>query len=319
MIRQFIVPLLALLLTGIALPAAAQDTAKPAAVLEPARLTEKEWKALEGYFSSTANPAMKVQFTASGEFLYGKLLWNNGDIHLVPKSPLVFVSKEMENGEPLRITFHRDPSGDVNELDVSGKDTWRREKDYKPDVKKEIPHTPELIRQYAGLYQAANRPEILMRISENDNHLQTKQLWNDAGLTYIPISDSNFYSAVAPNYTIDFHRDGNGKVVGMTTFKTDQWIKKGLPHYTDAGMKALSGDYVSKDDPDNSISLSGKGNQVTLTQLWDKKVIVLDGIADNYYYNEKESFPLLLVKDGQGHVTRVVVLTQDVFMRKDSK
>lgn len=303
-----------------------QDTAKPASAAggpapaeQVVRLTEKEWKALEGYFSSTANPSLKVQFTATSEFLYAKLLWNNGDLHFFPQSPLSFVSNEKEDGEPLRITFHRDPSGEVNEVEVAGQGAWKREKDYKPDVKNEIPHTPELIRQYAGLYQASTRPEIFMRISENNNHLQTKQLWNDGSLSYFPISDSSFYSAVAPNYTLDFHRDGNGKVVGMTAFKTDQWIKKESPHYTDEGMKALSGDYISKDDPDNSIRISGKGNQITVTQLWDKKMIVLDGIADNYFYNEKESFPLLLVKDGQGHVTSVVILTQDVFTRKGSK
>ena len=115
------------------LAASAQDST--------AHLTEKEWKALEGYFGHTLNPNLHVQFIPSGNILLAKTLWNNGEVHLVPQSPMNFTSREMEDGKPISLSFHRDSTGEINLLDVSGLGKWRREKNFKPDPTTEIPHT----------------------------------------------------------------------------------------------------------------------------------------------------------------------------------
>ncbi|HEY1212305.1 MAG TPA: hypothetical protein VGE93_01610, partial [Bryobacteraceae bacterium] len=81
------------------------------------------------------------------------------------------------------------------------------------------------------------------------------------------------------------------------------------------GEKALTSTYTSKDDPDNRIRLSVRGNQLVVTQLWDKKEIPLDALAENYFYNTPESYSLLIKKDDTGAVTGVLILGTDLFTK----
>jgi len=315
MLKILFLPIVVALTTTT--PCLAQDTAKTST---PAvRLSENQWKSLLGYFSSPQNKEMKVQFITDGQLLTARLLWNGATIHLVPSSPLTFTSKEMEHDEPIRLTFHQDAKGVVNEVEVDKNGVWTREKDYTPDPpKKEIPHTPEMIRSFAGLYQNPDNKTLLLRLTEKDNHLWLKQLWNDVELSFTPFSDTSFFSPAAPQFIMDFQKDDKGQVIKMTAFKRDRWLKVPPPHLTAAQLNALNGTYISKDDPDNTIRLAGKGNQLTLTQLWDKKEIVLDPLADDYFYNIKDSYPVVVQKDGSGKVTGIIVLNTNTFIKKDA-
>jgi len=289
-------------------PCLAQDTSKPGAATPAAQLSEKEWKALEGFF------------TADGGMLVAKLLWNGGVVHLVPSSPLTFTSKEMEHDEPIRLTFFRDPSGEVNKVEVDKNGIWTRAKNYTPDPpKKEITRTPEQLKPFEGLYQAQFNKTLFLQFTVRDNHLLLRQQWNNVELSFSAVNDTNFFAPAAPNFTIDFQKDEKGNVTKMTAFKRDQWLRKLRPHFTDDQIKALNGVYVSKDDPDNTIRLTGKGDQLILTQLWDRKELVLDALADDYFYNPKESYPLVVLKDDKGNITSIIVLTTNTFIKKEEK
>jgi len=321
---------LAISITAITVnPCIAQDTTKPGATkpgaatpaaAPAAQLSEKEWKALEGFFTSPQNQEMKVQFTASDGMLVAKLLWNGGVVHLVPSTPLTFTSKEMEHDEPIRLTFHRDPSGVVNQVEVDKNGVWTRAKNYTPDPpKKEIARTPEQLKPFEGLYQAQYNKTLFLQFTIRDNHLLSHQQWNDIELTFSAVNDTSFFSPAAPNFTLDFQKDGKGNVVKMIAFKRDLWLRKLRPHFTDEQLKVLSGVYVSKDDPDNAMRLTAKADQLILTQLWDKKEIVLDALADDYFYNAKESYPLVVMKDDKGDITSIIVLTTNTFVKKEGK
>jgi hypothetical protein len=296
----------------------AQDTTKVAVAAPSVQLSETEWKSVTGYFSSPQNQDMKVEFTTADGLLVAKLLWNGSVIHLVPSSPLTFTSKEMEHDEPIRLTFRRDASGEVNELEVDKQGVWKRVRNYKADPpKQEMAHTPDQIKPFEGLYQAKFNPTLFLKSNERDNHLWLKQLWDGGEVAFTMISDTGFYAPAAPQFNLEFHKDQKGVVTGMTAFKRDEWIKKEKPHFTTGEMNALNGEYVSKDDPDNSIRISVKGDQLVLTQLWDKKEHVLDALADIYFYNAKESYPLVVMKDPSGKITGLVVLTTNTFIRKN--
>jgi len=307
--------------TAIAVtPCLAQDTAKPGAAMPAAQLSEKEWKALEGFFVSPQNQEMKVQFTAADGMLVAKLLWNGGLVHLVPSTPLTFTSKEMEHDEPIRLTFRRDPSGDVNQVEVDKNGVWTRTKNYTPDPpKKEIARTPEQLKPYEGLYQAQYNKTLFLQFKVRDNHLLAHQQWNDVELSFSAANDTSFFAPAAPNFTLDFQKDEKGMVVKMIAFRRDLWLRKRRPHFTDAQRNALDGVYISKDDPDNTIRLTAKGDQLTLTQLWDKKDRVLDALADDYFYDAKESYPLVVMKDDKGNINSVIVLTTNTFVKKEGK
>lgn len=300
-------------------PCHAQDTTKPGAAAPAAQLSEKEWKALEGFFYSPQNHDMKVQFTVDGGMLVAKLLWNGGVIHLVPSSPLTFTSKEMEHDEPIRLAFRRDSSGEVNQVEVDKNGVWVRIKNYTPEVKKEMPHTPEQIKPYEGLYQAQDNKTLFIQFTVRDNHLWSFQQWNKIELSFSPVNDTSFFAPAAPNFTLDFQKDEKGNVVKMIAFRQQTWVRKHRPHFTGEQIKALNGAYVSKDDPDNTIRLTAKGDQLILTQLWDKKEWILDALADDYFYNAKESYPLVVLKDDKGNITSIIVLTTNTFVKKEEK
>lgn len=284
--------------------------------MQAVQLSKGDWEALVGYFTSSQNPDMTVGFTASDGMLVAKLLWNSSEIHLVPTSPLTFISKEKENGQPIQLVFFRDSSGGINRVQANKEMVLVRNRNYKAVVKKIMPHTPEMLKQFEGLYQAKFNPTLFLQMTERDNFLWIKQYWDNSELSFAPESDSGFYSPAVPHFTMDFEKDEKGNVVGMTAFKRDHWMKKETPHLTAAQLAALSGIYVSKDDPDNSVRFSAKGSQLILTQLWDKKEIVLDAKTDLYFYNQKESYPAVFLKDSKGDITSVVLLTTTTFIRK---
>jgi hypothetical protein len=226
----------------------------------------------------------------------------------------------MEHDEPIRLTFHREPSGEVNQVEVDKNGVWTRTKNYTPDPpKKEIALTPEQLKPFEGLYQAQYNKILFLQFTVRDNHLLSHQQWNNVELSFSAVNDTSFFAPAAPNFTLDFQKDEKGNVVKMTAFKHDLWLRKQRPHLTDAQFKALNGVYVSKDDPDNTLRLTGKGDQLVLTQLWDKKEWVLDALADDYFYNAKESYPLVVMKGDKGNITSINVLTTNTFVKKEEK
>src|ERR1700722_16990207 len=72
------------------------------------RLSPDQLKAFEGFFQSSQNKDMVVQFIASDTALNAKLLWNNGDVDLIPESQWGFVSREGGDQGPIPLVFHKD-------------------------------------------------------------------------------------------------------------------------------------------------------------------------------------------------------------------
>jgi hypothetical protein len=291
--------LLAVFLGGSALPATAQDTA------------------VAGYYSSSDKKPLTIRFFFENGTLVAHMLWNGGLVHFVADSPLVYTGNEIG----LHFKFRKSPAGEVDQAELNG-GVWTKVQTYSGPVTpapKQVQVSPARMKPYEGLYQSSNDPARFFRVFIKDDHLWSRQEWDGGEVPYAAASDSGFFIAAAPQFWLDFSRDEKGNVTGMTRFKEEKWTKRDRTPLTEADRQALNGDYVSKDDPDNSIRLSVAGDQVTLTQLWDNKKLVLDEQTNSYFYNSKEKYPLVVLKDEQGHVTRVVILTQDVFTRKDSK
>lgn len=292
--------------------AAAQSTTQTAA-----QLSEAEWKAVEGVFALDQDKEKKVQFKASGGMLVGKLLWNGGEVHLIPSSPLAFTSKESEDGEPIKLHFLRDSAGQLNRVDVGKNGTLTRVKNYQPDPpKKEMAHTPEQLKPFEGLFRLQQDPSRFIQFTVKGNSLILKQHWDGNEEPFQPGSEMAFFAPAFPNFTLDFKKDEKGNITSVLAFKHDNWIKVKAPQLTGEQWKAVAGTYISKDDPDNGIRLTEHDNHLLLTQLWDKKVITLDPLADEYFYNTPQSYPLLVRKDDKGNITGVLILGMDLFLRK---
>ncbi len=315
--------IIALACPGFGLFGAASATAQAVqkdSAAATVKLSPEQLKAFEGYFQSSQNKDNVVQFSVMENCLFAKLLLNNGEAHLVPESVLGFVSKEGGDEGPIHLVFHKDSTGVVNQVNVANNGVWNRIKDYKQVmkeqvVKKEMEHTPAQLARFRGLYQAQEDNSRFLQFSVKDNDLVLKQLWDGNEISFVPESELSFFSRQLPKFTLDFSGDKDGIIIQVLAFKRDVWIKTNKPALTPAILKSYEGEYRSQDDPDNEIRITATDSNIVVRQLWDKKDRMLQPLTENYFNNQDRSFPLVIVKDQQGKVTQVVLLTGNIFKK----
>jgi hypothetical protein len=311
--RYRLITLLLATTLSLATRTRAQDTSsssKPSV-----QLGESQWKAVVGVFQSPQNAEMKVRFSVAENRLLAELLWNGGALKLVPESATAFTSIQMEDGEAIHITFHNDSAGRYTAVDVAKNGTWKRVYDYKSaPAKQAMAHTPEQLKRFEGVYHMPDREYMFISLLVKDNTLVLKQHWDNNELSFQPDTDSSFFMVGQPMFTLDFKKDAGGKITGFTAFKRDVWKRTVKPTLTTAQLAALAGKYRSKDDPDNLIELSALDNHLIVKQLWDKKQITLDALADGYFYNDAESYSLQQTKDRDGNPA-ILLLGMDFFER----
>lgn len=278
-------------------------------------LSKQDWEAVTGIFQSAQNGDMNVQFTVFNNVLVAKLLWNNNEMHLTPESPLVFVSKEKEHDEPIRITFVRDSSGAINQVNVADNGVWKRNNNYKPLVKKEIEHTPDQLKQFEGLYQLQEDATRFIEFSVKGSDLVLKQGWDGETRNFVPESAMDFFIKDFPQFTLNFSKDKDGNVNQVIAFKRDVWIKAKKASLSAGQLRLYVGKFRSNDDPDNEVELAVIKDHLVLKQLWDKKEITLEPKTDTYFYNDAESYPVVVIKNKDGAVTQVVILGTSIFSK----
>jgi hypothetical protein len=279
------------------------------------KLSRDQLKTFEGFFQSPQNKDLVVQFSAVDNGLFARLLWNNGELHLTPESSMGFVSKEAGDEGPVHIVFQKDSTGLVNQVNLVKSAPWTRIKDYKPVVKKEMDHTPAQLLRFRGLYQLQGDNTRFVQFSVKDNNLVLKQLWDGNEISFLPESELSFFSKQIPQFSLDFSKDKDGIITQMVAFKQDVWIKTNKPALTPAILKTYEGKYRSQDDPDNEIRITATDSNIVVRQLWDKKDRILDPLTTIYFNNQDRSFPLVIVKDEQGKVTQVVLMTGNIFKK----
>ena len=306
--------LLVLLLTAISCfvinPAACTLQAQATVQLSP-----EEWKAVEGYYQNSRNKDMYVQFTAKGDHLRARLLWNNNELKLFPSTALDFATKENVEDGPVQINFKKDAEGKVTQLLLNKDVVWTKADDYKPAEKKEMNHTPAQLKPYEGIYQLQRDNERFIQFTEKDNKLILKQHWDGKEVPFVPETDTSFFSREVPLFSLIFVKGNDGSISGAVVNKRDTWdkLKKATP--TREQFKAIEGKYQFKDDPDNIIQLTAKGNNLVVKQLWDNTEYMLEPQSDSYFYNNQQSYPLQVVKDSDGKILKVLVLGIDEFVR----
>jgi adenylate kinase family enzyme len=297
--------------------AAAQAVQKDSAAAI-VKLSAEQLKAFEGYFQSSQNKDMVVQFSAVENGLFARLLWNNGEVHLTPESATGFVSKEAGDGGPIHIVFQKDPTGVVNQVNVADNGVWNRIKDYKPVVKKEMEHTPAQLAPFQGLYQLqggdAKFPKFI-KFSERENKLVLKQSWDGNEIMFVPESELAFFSREIKQFTLDFSKDNNGNITQVLAFKHDVWVKAKKPALTPAILASYQGKYQSEADPDNQIRIIARDSNLVIKQLWDGKETVVMPLGDTYFNNATLSLPLLIVMGPDGKPSQVVLMETNTFKK----
>jgi len=288
----------------------AQDNGNAAETPKAITLSQKQLKPFEGVFQSQQNKEMNVQFTADTNSLNAKLLWNGGQIRLFPQSGLEFFSKE---GERVNVTFVKGADGTITQVNVGGNGLWNRVNNYKPLVKAEAPHTPEQLKLYEGLYENAGNNGAYLQFTEKDNQLVLKQQWDGQEVQFVPDSSWSFFNKQQLRFTLDFTKGEDGQVTKVLAFKRDVWNKVKPVHYKPDELKVFEGKYQLKVDNDDIIQIIASGTNLVIKQLWDGKETVVLPMADMYFYNAAETYPLKFTKNSDGSITQVKGLNGDEF------
>lgn len=290
--------------------AAAQEGSNTGDMPKAISLTQKQLKAFEGVFQNQQNKDLNVQFTADTNSLNAKLLWNGGQLRLFPQSDLAFFSKE---GERVNITFIKAADGNINQVNVGGNGVWNRVNNYKPLVKLEAPHTPAQLKIYEGLYENDRNSSAYLQFTEKDNQLILKQQWDGQEVQFVPDSAWSFFNKQQLMFTLDFTKGADGQITKVVAFKRDVWNKVAPAHYTPADLKIFEGKYQFKDDNDDVIQIIASGDNLVIKQLWDGKETVVSPLADLYFYNAGETYPLKFIKNNDGSITQALGINGDVF------
>ena len=274
---------------------------------------EKKWHELEGVFQSPVNKEMYVRFTPNDSMIVAHLLWNNGEVHLLPDTGLAFVSKEMENGNPIRIAFQRDASGAVNRVSVANNGVWTRAPNYKPATKQVIPLPPDQLQKFVGLYQLKGDTAHYAELRIQANGLKMFNQWDDGTLgLFVPDGPASFFIEQMPILTLKFSQDEAGHITQFKAFNGNIWIRTSKPTLTAAQLKSYEGKFRSADDPDNQVQLIAAGNDLVVRESWNKKEIRLQPLTNTYFNDAKLSFPLQIVLEN-GEVKRIIILGNQTF------
>jgi hypothetical protein len=278
---------------------------------------EKKWHECEGYFRSQNNRDLVVQFISQDSIIFGKLLWNGGSAHLLPDTGLSFVSREQGENGPLHLVFRRDASGAVNQVSVSdpGNPLWMRDPNYKPVVQQEMPHTPDQLQKFAGLYQLKEDNAQYIQLTVDNNSLTIHRHW-DGGVreNFVPSAEGKFFEKDFPRFTLEFSPDLQGRYNQFVALGRDHWIRAETPTLTAAQLKTYEGKFRSEDDPDNTVQLVATDKGLIVRELWNKKEVSLHPLSNTYFNDEKISFPLQLLIDN-GQVKKIVLLGNQRFVR----
>jgi hypothetical protein len=309
--RTFIVAFFIGLGTFWILPAKAQEGQQGQDTNKAIRLPVERLKAFEGYFQFSLAKDQVIQFKLNGDTLVAKLLWNELTLHIVPESDSIFHNVELVEGRIVPLKFIGNGKGVFTQMYLADQNKpWERINDYKPLVRKEITHTPEQLKVFEGLYQGQGS---FIRISEKENKLILKQLWDGNEFEFVPDSAMHFFSREQLRFTLEFFKGDDGSINRMVAFGRDRWDKAKKVSLTSGQVKGFEGKYKLKEDPDDIIQITASGLNLTIKQLWDGKEVAVKPLADLFFYNEAQGYSAAFNKDDSGSINGVLILNTDFF------
>lgn len=184
------------------------------------RLTPEELKTFEGYYQFDQNSNAYIQLKQKDNGLLAIQLWDEKEFFIVPKSALEFYSKKQE----FPAKFSKDGSGNVTQVVVFNKDTWKKVDNYSPP--KKITLSADKLKSYEGKYRFQFEPgtDAFIQITAYADHLILTEQWSGDKVRFSPQSEVDFYSKERA-FPLKFTRDKTGAVTHVLAFNRDLWTK----------------------------------------------------------------------------------------------
>ena len=272
-------------------------------------------QSFEGYYRNPNDDKMIVHLIVEKDTLMAKPLWNNQTYHLRPIRDLVFNTIEDVQDGPLTLTFSRDAGGGMTNLSLGNGDRWTRDKNYKPEVKKEMAHTPEQLRAYEGLYRLDWEGQRFLQLYVKDNTLVLRQLWNGKQFPFQPESKQDFFSYQMPQFTLHFTVDSTGNVTKVLAMGQDVWVRAKTAVLTEKELMVAQGKYHLTDQTDHQVTVTVRNNSLIIDQQWDNKEFVFASLTTTYFYDEKQNCTLELSGIVGGKAKSLILNGTNIFER----
>ncbi len=176
----------------------------------------------EGYYHADTDPNLYLQIIVKDNKLVLKQLWDNREITFDQKSDLYFYNDE--HSFPLK--FSKGASGEITQVLAFERDTWIKDKNYKPVVKKEIKLSATQMQSFAGKYKLSrNGEDAFLQFTVKGNSIEVKELWSEKIYTVVPETELVFF-AKDGYFPVQFSKDKDGNITQALIFNKDTWVKQ---------------------------------------------------------------------------------------------
>ena len=123
------------------------------------------------------------------------------------------------------LTFSKGANGEISQVLAFGRDTWIKDKNYKPVVKKEITLSAAQMQGFGGKYKMSeNGNDAFLQFTVKGNSIEVKELWSDKVFTIVPESELVFFGKGA-YYPVKFSKDKDGNTTQALIYNRDTWEK----------------------------------------------------------------------------------------------
>ena len=178
------------------------------------------------------------------------------------------------------------------------------------------------LKAFEGLYQTLDKSAYI-RLTEVNNVLVVKQLWDGNGFSLKQKSELGF--ARADGAIFKFTKDKDGNVAEARAFGRDIWLKVNNDGnlkeavLNDQQLKALEGIYQSEANKAAYVQVIAKQNSLIAKQLWDGKEITMSAQSDVSFLVHLPYLKIVeFTKNNEGVATKFRALDKNDWNKVDS-
>lgn len=174
---------------------------------------------MSGYYQSVNSAHVFLHVSSKNGHLILEPLWDNNRVAFKQKGQLEFYNPQKN----FHLKFIKDKKGAIKQLLAFEKDLWNKVEDDRVYRKKEIELSAEQLKSFEARYQYKNEPYYI-DIKSEDNAILVNESWTGNSIRLFPETPLRFFSR-QNNYTLEFIRNSNGKVVKAIALSDDEWHK----------------------------------------------------------------------------------------------
>jgi len=180
-------------------------------------------------------------------------------------------------------------------------------------------------KEFEGIFQSSNNKEMYVQLSDGENMLVAKLLWNNNVMHLVPETELTFISKESEDegpLHVRFTRDSAGIIANLSVGNNDVWnrvkdykpvVKKEMQH-TSEQLKPFEGLYQFSEDKNRFIQFSVKNNNLVLKQHWDGNEIPFVPESELGFFSKVAPlFSLMFTKDKDGTITQVLAFKKDLW------